>query len=57
MLAKLLYQGEHLTVDDGGMGILENLPFLRRSLNFLLVLEGLGSTAEIHSIEAVLLFR
>lgn len=37
------------------MGILEDLPFLRRTLNFLLVLEGFGGAAEIHRIAAVLL--
>ena len=56
MLVKLLHQGEHLTVDNSRMGILENLPLLRRSLNFLLVLEGLGGAAEIHRIAAVFLF-
>ena len=55
MLVKLLHQGEHLTINDGGMGILENLPFLRRSVNFFLVLERLGGAAEIHRIAAVLL--
>ena len=38
------------------MGILENLPFLRRSLDFLLALEGLGGAAEIHRVTAVFLF-
>ena len=56
MLAKLLHQGEGFPVDDGGMGILEDLPFLRRALNFLFVLEGLGGAAKIHRITAVFLF-
>ena len=55
VLAKLLHQGEGFPVDDGRMGILEDLPFLRRTLNFLLVLEGFGGAAEIHRIAAVLL--
>lgn len=37
------------------MGILEDLPFLRRTLDFLLVLEGLGGAAEVHRIAAVFL--
>ena len=37
------------------MRILEYLPFLRRTLDFLFVLEGLGGAAEIHRIAAVLL--
>ena len=36
MLAKLLHQGEGFPVDDGRMRILEDLPFLRRALDFLL---------------------
>ena len=55
VLAELLYQSEHLAVNDGRMSILENLPFLRRLVNSLLVLEGLGGAAEIHRIAAVLL--
>lgn len=56
VLAKLLHQGEGFPVDDGGMGIPEDLPFLRRALDFLLVLEGLGGAAEVHRITAVFLF-
>jgi len=56
VLAKLLHQGEGFPVDDGRMGILEDLPFLRRTLDFLLVLEGLGGAAEVHRIAAVFLF-
>ena len=55
VLAKHLHQGEGFTVDNSGMGIPENLPFLWRSVNFLLVLEGLGGAAEVHRIAAVLL--
>lgn len=55
MLAKILHQGEGFPVDDGGMRVLEDLPSLRRSVNFLLVLEGLGGAAEIHRIVAVFL--
>ena len=57
VLAKLLHQGKHLTVNDGGMRVLEDLPFLRRTLDFLLVLEGLGGTAEIYRIATVFLLR
>ena len=36
VLAKLLHQGKHLTVNDGGMRVLEDLPFLGgRSIFFL----------------------
>ena len=56
MLAKLLHQGEGFPVDDGGMRVLEDLPFLRRTLDFLLVLEGLGGATEIYRIAAVFLF-
>ena len=56
VLAKLLHQGEGFPVDDGGMRVLEDLPFLRRTLDFLLVLEGLGGAAEVHRIAAVFLF-
>ena len=55
MLAKFLHQGKGFSVDDGRMGILEYLLFLRRTLDFLLVLEGLGGAAEIHRITAVFL--
>ena len=57
VLAKLLHQGEGFPVDDGGMRVLEDLPFLRRTLDFLLVLEGLGGTAEIYRIATVFLLR
>ena len=57
MLAELLHQGKGFPVNDGGMGIPEDLPFLRRALDFLLILEGLGGAAEIHRIAAVFLFR
>ena len=55
VLAKLLHQGKGFPVDNSGMGILEDLPFLRRPLNFLFVLEGLGGAAEVHRIAAVFL--
>ena len=55
MLAKLLHQGEGFPVDDGGMRVLEDLPFLRRTLDFLFVLEGLSGAAEVYCIAAVLL--
>ena len=55
VLAKLLHQGKGFSVDDSWMRILEDLPFLRRTLDFLLILEGLGGTAEIHRIAAVFL--
>ena len=55
VFAKLLHQGEGFPVDDGRMGILEDLPFIRRALDFLLVLEGLGGAAKIHRIAAVFL--
>ena len=38
------------------MGILEDLPFLRRTLDFLLVLERFSGAAEVHRIAAVFLF-
>ena len=56
MLAELLHQGKGFTVNDGGMGIPEDLPFLRRALDFLFVLEGLSGAAEVYRIAAVFLF-
>ena len=56
MLAKLLHQGKGFPVDDGWMRVLEELPFLRWALDFLLVLEGLGGAAEVHRVTAVFLF-
>lgn len=41
MFAKLLRQGGYLTVNDDGMGVLEDLPFLRRAFDFFLFLKNL----------------
>ena len=55
VLSKLLHQLERLPVDDCRVGIREHLPFLLRSVDLLLVLEGTGRIPEVDCVAAVFL--
>ena len=57
VLSKLLHQLERLPVDDCRVGIREHLPFLLRSVDLLLVLEGTGRIPEVDCVAAVFLLR